>query len=191
MKVECFAKKLFLKDGAQILLGGLCAPEAVFDVEKCYKRMEAHRLPIGGIVEIDRTVAEIINEINCAGVYVVGASAALSPAPRHFAENGWRTGGIIGVPGTPSESADSVLEKIADDMYLYSAPGGPGFAAVTSFENALNLSQTAATDSPFAFLDKLQLLAPEGYLCIFDGIGYQANGILAAGTRERRFILSF
>ena len=74
-------------------------------------------------------------------------------------------------------------------MYLFSRAGGPGFAAAVSEKQAIYLSEISLTVPPHEFCREIQILAADGYLAVFDGIGYQAKCILVVGAGQQRFWL--
>ena len=189
MKMDCFAAKVCLRDQTKLLIGGLCISGAVPELLRRCRKLEDGTLPVNTVVGIDRAIAQMLDTLQMEGVFAAGAAGSSPEASARFAKAGWRTGGVIGIPGTPPESADDQMERTKDGLYLFSRAGGPGFAAAVSEKQAIYLSKISLTVPPHEFCREIQILAADGYLAVFDGIGYQAKCILAVGAGQQRFWL--
>ena len=189
MKMDCFAAKVCLRDQTKILIGGLCISGVVPELLRRCRKLEDGTLPVNTAVGIDRAMAQMLDTLQMEGVFAAGAAASSPEASARFAKAGWRTGGVIGIPGTPPESADDQMERTKDGLYLFSRAGGPGFAAAVSEKQAIYLSEISLTVPPHEFCREIQILAADGYLAVFDGIGYQAKCILVVGAGQQRFWL--
>lgn len=187
--MDCFAAKIALPCGGSVVVGGLC--ESGRSSERTALCQSIH-LPAPSLdpVKLDRAMAQMLEGFSGNGVPVVGAAFYHRRHDTILAENGWRSGGVIGVPGSSAESAEGVLEEIEAGLYLYAAPGGPGFAAIASLANARTMADIALSGSRNALLVALHRYAPAGYLCVFDGSGAQARGLLAAGAENQQFCLT-
>lgn len=183
MKLAPFIAEVPAEEGGKIIIGGLCASDAVRTVLECCGGMKPLRLPDGDISVIDQALAALLDTLDRADVLVAGASAVVPRLAERLAASPWRTGGVIGVPGSPPEAAGEALELLDSGLYLFAAPGGPGFAAAASAGDARRLAALAKTGaSASALLAALRSLAPEGYLLVCDGMGSGTQGLLAAGA---------
>ena len=116
MKMDCFAAKVCLRDQTKILIGGLCISGVVPELLRRCRKLEDGTLPVDTVVGIDRAMAQMLDTLQMEGVFAAGAAASSPEASARFAKAGWRTGGVIGIPGTPPESADDQMERTKDGL---------------------------------------------------------------------------
>ena len=109
----------------------------------------------------------------------------------------FRTGGVLGRPEDSAEDADSDLDRLDDGMWMFTAPGGPGWIAFASQDAAERLAaETVSGSGAYTIrvnntFRELMRVSPEAYLFISDGTGYDSFGICAAklGEMELSFIV--
>lgn len=189
--MDCFAVKMTLPGNNTLSVGGLCEPGSAERIAARCRTLEGIRCMENDLVGIDRALAAALDDFADDGVSVMGATLFCRRQNAVFAANGWRTGGVIGVPGASSEDAASTLEHLPNGLYLYAAPGGPGFAAAAARKDAETLMGLARAGEPEPLLKALKTYAPSGYLCVFDGMGPSAAGLLAVGAGKRHLCLDF
>ncbi len=189
--MDCFAVKKNLPGNNALAVGGLCEPGTAERITARCRTLEGFRCMEDDLVAIDRALAAALDDFADDGVSVMGATLFCRRQNAVFAANGWRTGGVIGVPGVSSEDAAGALEHLPNGLYLYAPPGGPGFAAATAREDAETLMGLARAGEPEPLLKALKACAPSGYLCVFDGMGPSAAGLLAVGAGKHHFYLDF
>lgn len=188
--MDCFAVKMSLPGSGVLAVGGLCAQGNAERITARCRMLEDFRCVEDGLVDIDRALAEALDAFADDGISVMGATLFCQRQNAVFTANGWRTGGVIGIPGVSSVDAADKLELLPSGLYLYATPGGPGFAAAAVHGDAEALVELARTGEPEPLLKELKVRAPSGYLCVFDGMGPSAAGLLAAGAGGHQFYLS-
>ncbi len=188
-RMDCFAVKVALSGDRILSVGGLCGPGNTEKIAARCRTLEAFRCIEDDVVDIDRALAAALDAFADDGVFVMGATFFCRLQNAVFTANGWRTGGVIGVPGVSSEDAAGTLEHLPNGLYLYAAPGGPGFAAAVARGDAEILMGLAQAGEPGPLLKALKACASSGYLCVFDGMGPSAAGLLAVGAGGHQFYL--
>jgi len=189
--MDCFAVKMTLPGNNTLSVGGLCESGDAERITARCRTLEGFRCMEDDLIGIDQALAAALEDFADDGVSVMGATLFCRRQNAVFAANGWRTGGVIGVPGASSEDAAGALEQLPNGLYLYAAPGGPGFAAAAGRKDAETLVGLAQAGEPEPLLKALKACAPSGYLCVFDGMGPSAAGLLAAGAGNRHLYLDF
>ncbi|MEA4893041.1 MAG: hypothetical protein VB085_10855 [Peptococcaceae bacterium] len=188
MKYTALAVKV--KTGLQgywLAAAAICTPERAAEVERAFSAMEKTELfwPEDPI-ELDLRLAELIGRYCPPGV--PAAAAVLAAAGREAS-----TGGVIGSPRHQPRSAYGGLEELAEDLTLWSRPGGPGFVFAGSSDRAGELRdrfldrerqnlQLNPDERYELFTRCLQEDPPDAWLYAADGSGREQRGILAAGS---------
>lgn len=186
MKLTPFAVEISLPGQGRMAVGGLCDSAARRTVQALCRALTPPCLPGQDPLGIDRALAALLDTFPSEGIYAAGASAAI---PARQTADFWRSGGVIGLPGSSHQDAGGALEELENGLYLYAAPGGPGFAVSAPWSHAQRLAELAGRQPGRELLPALRALAPEGYLLICDGTGMGAQGLLAAGAGEEELLL--
>lgn len=121
---ETFITEGTSADGVRALIGGFCLKGTRKEVISSYEKIRKRTLNQSkDIYLIDYILAQVVSEISSKNVVAVGATINLPNI-------NLSTGGVIGSPFEDNNSADGLLEKINDDIYMVAAPGNLGIAYI-------------------------------------------------------------
>lgn len=190
---DIFGAALRTRSGARLALAGLCLKDRA---EECSALMDGLRtldFPSSGPTEIDLALASALSGLYAGRAVAVGACVYIEG----ISDSVYRTGGVLGRPEAESEDADSDLDRLDDGMWMFTAPGGPGWIAFASRDAAERLAaETVSGSGAYTIrvnntFRELMRVSPEAYLFISDGTGYDSFGICAAklGEMELSFIV--
>lgn len=195
MKYAALAVKVKTgRQGYWLAAAAICTPERAAEVERAFSAMEETELfwPEDPI-ELDLRLAQLVGRYCPPGV--PAAAAVLAAANRAAS-----TGGVIGSPHHQPRPAYGGLEELAEELILWSRPGGPGFVFAGSLDRARELRdrfldrerqnlQLNSDGRYELFTHCLQKDPPDAWLYAADGSGLGQRGILAAGFgREVKLI---
>jgi hypothetical protein len=196
MKVRSFFSHGTTRCGAAFLCGGLCFPGSA---ETCRKSL-------AGLAELDFSDEVFLTDQAAADSVVAGAVKACWSrgllavgVTVRIPGLSWRTGGVLGSPLMAVCPAESLLEDIGHGLWLYTAPGGPGLvgdgekkgiAGLVSDPGA-GLFHVAYNRAGMRGLYACLLEAgPKNFLCLSDGSGPGAEGVLCGRAENRCFFQS-
>ncbi len=166
-----------------LLLGGIC--DARLFAELLDRRRHLPSLSFANIREayaLDWKLSQITSFMGQT-LAILGASVSI-PGLTH------RSGGILGSPCQTPASASLEWEELADHLYLWTAPGGPGiaFRAGKACAQMLKQRMQACRSAPLSaqtaqirFL--MQSYSIEPFLLVCDGSGPQGHCYLAAADQ--------
>ena len=192
---ECdiFGAALRTRSGARLALAGLCLKGRAEECSALMDGLHALDFPSAGPTEIDLALASALSGLYAGRAVAVGACVYIEG----ISDSVYRTGGVLGRPEDSAEDADSDLDRLDEDMWMFTAPGGPGWIAFASRDAAERLAaETVSGSGAYTIrvnntFRELMRVSPEAYLFISDGTGYDSFGICAAklGEMELSFIV--
>lgn len=190
---DIFGAALRTRSGARLALAGLCLKDRAEECSALMDSLRALDFPSSGPTEIDLALASALSGLYAGRAVAVGACVYIEG----ISDSVYRTGGVLGRPEAESEDADSDLDRLDEDMWMFTAPGGPGWIAFASRDAAESLAaETVSGSGAYTIrvnntFRELMRVSPEAYLFISDGTGYDSFGICAAklGEMELSFIV--
>ena len=190
---DIFGAALRTRSGARLALAGLCLKDRAEECSALMDGLRALGFPSADPTEIDLALASALSGLYAGRAVAVGACVYIEG----ISDSVYRTGGVLGRPEAESEDADSDLDRLDEDMWMFTAPGGPGWIAFAPQAAAEKLAQeTLAGSGAYAVrvnetYRALRRASPAAYLFVSDGTGYDSLGICAArlGEKELSFIV--
>lgn len=190
---DIFGAALRTRSGARLALAGLCLKGRAEECSALMDGLHALDFPSAGPTEIDLALASALSGLYAGRAVAVGACVYIEG----ISDSVYRTGGVLGRPEDSAEDADSDLDRLDEDMWMFTAPGGPGWIAFASRDAAERLAaETVSGSGAYTIrvnntFRELMRVSPEAYLFISDGTGYDSFGICAAklGEMELSFIV--
>lgn len=190
---DIFGAALRTRSGARLALAGLCLKDRAEECSALMDSLRALDFPSADPTEIDLALASALSGLYAGRAVAVGACVYIEG----ISDSVYRTGGVLGRPEAESEDADSDLDRLDEDMWMFTAPGGPGWIAFASRDAAERLAaETVSGSGAYTIrvnntFHELMRVSPEAYLFISDGTGYDSFGICAAklGEMELSFIV--
>lgn len=190
---DIFGAALRTRSGARLALAGLCLKDRAEECSALMDGLRALGFPSSGPTEIDLALASALSGLYAGRAVAVGACVYIEG----ISDSVYRTGGVLGRPEDSAEDADSDLDRLDDGMWMFTAPGGPGWIAFASQDAAERLAaETVSGSGAYTIrvnntFRELMRVSPEAYLFISDGTGYDSFGICAAklGEMELSFIV--
>ena len=190
---DIFGAALRTRSGARLALAGLCLKDRAEECSALMDGLRALDFPSSGPTEIDLALASALSGLYAGLALAVGACVYIES----ISNTVFRTGGVLGRPEDSAEDADSDLDRLDEDMWMFTAPGGPGWIAFASRDAAERLAaETVSGSGAYTIrvnntFHELMRVSPEAYLFISDGTGYDSFGICAAklGEMELSFIV--
>lgn len=129
--LDCFALQLKTKQGNLLGVGGICYEDQVeYWKERLLVLLEL-QVNASDIVQIDRKLAEALTSLADESLLLAGITFRVKDLEL---PDGVRTGGVIGCPKEPAQSADGEAEELPEGFAQYAMPGGPGLAALAPKE---------------------------------------------------------
>lgn len=120
--------------GTRLLVGFLCRPNSVRACQQDLQRLSHITFSKkDDIYDIDYRLAHCLATIDNHDLWAVGVSAILPNIPL-------ATGGVIGAPHLPPQSAIGVIEPIGNGLTLQAHPGSHG--TITSADGKTHLTVT-------------------------------------------------
>lgn len=181
--MEIWGRKIEKPDGTQLAVVGFCGSRKAQQFVARAGRLRTLSFQTEDIIQIDALLAAKLRELFSEGVPAVGASVYLPALSRRALP----TGGVLGSPLAEEESSQSELEEIGPSLWLYTQPGGPGWIAAGTRENAESVLRTMkARNLPRWelmdwLMDTLKERCPNGFLIVNDGTGAGSYGFAGAG----------
>lgn len=190
---DIFGARMTTVQGCKLAAVGLCRRD---NREECEERLAS----LAGLcfdtkdpTQIDMIIAEKLTELYRGKALAVGATVYIESISNLV----YRTGGVLGRPELETEDADSKLEELDSNLWMYTVSGGPGWIGFFPRSTAERLAQDTFNHSvvyPAKVNDiyrTLMRLSPEGYLFVSDGTGYDSFGLCTAklGEKELSFLV--
>ena len=190
---DIFGAALRTRSGARLALAGLCLKDRAEECSALMDGLRALCFPSAGPTEIDLALASALSGLYAGRAVAVGACVYIES----ISNTVFRTGGVLGRPEDSAEDADSDLDRLDDGMWMFTAPGGPGWIAFASRDAAERLAaETVSGSGAYTIrvnntFRELMRVSPEAYLFISDGTGSDRFGICAArlGEKDLSFIV--
>lgn len=186
---ETFVTEEISIDGFKVLVGGICLKGCLKEVLSSYKKInELVLYQSKDIYMIDYILAEQISRISPSCVVTVGATI-------HIEGVELATGGVIGSPFEDNDSADGLLEKINDDIYMVAAPGNLGIAYIGEIEFGKEIEKYLLNDdiSQENSIKEVEKMADEqnvDYFIVSDGCGNNRKGMIITKHNNEKKVLS-
>ena len=192
-KYALFGSAMRTPQGNRLAVAGFCPAGRLPECEERMERLRDAEFYTDDPTEIDEILAAALSELYSGLALAVGACVYIES----ISNTVFRTGGVLGRPEAESEDADSDLDRLDEDMWMFTAPGGPGWIAFAPQAAAEKLAQeTLAGSGAYAVrvnetYRALRRASPAAYLFVSDGTGYDSLGICAArlGEKELSFIV--
>ena len=192
-KYALFGSAMRTPQGNRLAVAGFCPAGRLHECEERMERLRDAEFYTDDPTEIDEILAAALSELYGGLALAVGACVYIEG----ISDSVYRTGGVLGRPEAESEDADSDLDRLDEDMWMFTAPGGPGWIAFAPQAAAEKLAQeTLAGSGAYAVrvnetYRALRRASPSAYLFVSDGTGYGSLGICAArlGEKELSFIV--
>lgn len=189
-KYEKVAVKLKTREGYLLAIGGIClAGTQKYWEEKFSELIEMH-ICCDNIYMIDYTIATALQGLSEASLYFVGCSV---DTQKKLNESE-RTGGIVGCPNEPIDSASSSCESFQNGFSMYSEPGGPGMVALADPEQTervvKKIKALKGKDLKNEILEVMQQSGIDIFILVFDGSGDTANGMIFVSVTDSMTIIS-
>ena len=192
-KYALFGSAMRTPQGNRLAVAGFCPAGRLHECEERMERLRDAEFYTDDPTEIDEILAAALSELYGGLALAVGACVYIEG----ISDSVYRTGGVLGRPEAESEDADSDLDRLDEDMWMFAAPGGPGWIAFAPQAAAEKLAQeTLAGSGAYAVrvnetYRALRRASPAAYLFVSDGTGYDSLGICAAklGEMELSFIV--
>ena len=192
-KYALFGSAMRTPQGNRLAVAGFCPAGRLHECEERMERLRDAEFYTDDPTEIDEILAAALSELYGGLALAVGACVYIEG----ISDSVYRTGGVLGRPEAESEDADSDLDRLDEDMWMFTAPGGPGWIAFAPQAAAEKLAQeTLAGSGAYAVrvnetYRALRRASPAAYLFVSDGTGYDSLGICAArlGEKELSFIV--
>lgn len=164
------------KDGIPVVVAGIYKDGDNNKILDCYSKLSEKNINITkDIFMIDYILAETVSKLSPKEVVAVGATI-------HIDGISLATGGVIGNPFEESDSAEGLLEKINDDIYVVASPGNMGIAFVGNEKLGKKLEDFLSDEtlSQEECIKKVQEIGEKEcdlYFIISDGCGEGRNGV--------------
>lgn len=192
-KYALFGSAMRTPQGNRLAVAGFCPAGRLHECEERMERLRDAEFYTDDPTEIDEILAAALSELYSGLALAVGACVYIES----ISNTVFRTGGVLGRPEDSAEDADSDLDRLDDGMWMFTAPGGPGWIAFAPQAAAEKLAQeTLAGSGAYAVrvnetYRALRRASPAAYLFVSDGTGYDSLGICAArlGEKELSFIV--
>ena len=192
-KYALFGSAMRTPQGNRLAVAGFCPVGRLHECEEHMERLRDAEFYTDDPTEIDEILAAALSELYSGLALAVGACVYIEG----ISDSVYRTGGVLGRPEAESEDADSDLDRLDEGMWMFTAPGGPGWIAFAPQAAAEKLAQeTLAGSGAYAVrvnetYRALRRASPAAYLFVSDGTGYDSLGICAArlGEKELSFIV--
>lgn len=192
-KYALFGSAMRTPQGNRLAVAGFCPAGRLHECEERMERLRDAEFYTDDPTEIDEILASALSGLYAGRAVAVGACVYIEG----ISDSVYRTGGVLGRPEAESEDADSDLDRLDEDMWMFTAPGGPGWIAFAPQTAAEKLAQeTLAGSGAYAVrvnetYRALRRASPAAYLFVSDGTGYDSLGICAArlGEKELSFIV--
>lgn len=192
-KYALFGSAMRTPQGNRLAVAGFCPAGRLHECEERMERLRDAEFYTDDPTEIDEILAAALSELYSGLALAVGACVYIEC----ISDSVYRTGGVLGRPEAESEDADSDLDRLDEGMWMFTAPGGPGWIAFAPQAAAEKLAQeTLAGSGAYAVrvnetYRALRRASPAAYLFVSDGTGYDSLGICAArlGEKELSFIV--
>lgn len=192
-KYALFGSAMRTPQGNRLAVAGFCPAGRLHECEERMERLRDAEFYTDDPTEIDEILAAALSELYSGLALAVGACVYIES----ISNTVFRTGGVLGRPEAESEDAGSDLDRLDEDMWMFTAPGGPGWIAFAPQAAAEKLAQeTLAGSGAYAVrvnetYRALRRASPAAYLFVSDGTGYDSLGICAArlGEKELSFIV--
>lgn len=192
-KYALFGSAMRTPQGNRLAVAGFCPAGRLHECEERMERLRDAEFYTDDPTEIDEILAAALSELYGGLALAVGACVYIES----ISNTVFRTGGVLGRPEDSAEDADSDLDRLDDGMWMFTAPGGPGWVAFAPQAAAEKLAQeTLAGSGAYAVrvnetYRALRRASPAAYLFVSDGTGYDSLGICAArlGEKELSFIV--
>lgn len=192
-KYALFGSAMRTPQGNRLAVAGFCPAGRLHECEERMERLRDAEFYTDDPTEIDEILAAALSELYSGLALAVGACVYIEG----ISDSVYRTGGVLGRPEAESEDADSDLDGLDEGMWMFTAPGGPGWIAFAPQASAEKLAQeTLAGSGAYAVrvnetYRALRRASPAAYLFVSDGTGYDSLGICAArlGEKELSFIV--
>lgn len=192
-KYALFGSAMRTPQGNRLAVAGFCPAGRLHECKERMERLRDAEFYTDDPTEIDEILAAALSELYGGLALAVGACVYIDS----ISNTVFRTGGVLGRPEDSAEDADSDLDRLDDGMWMFTAPGGPGWIAFAPQTAAEKLAQeTLAGSGAYAVrvnetYRALRRASPAAYLFVSDGTGYDSLGICAArlGEKELSFIV--
>ena len=192
-KYALFGSAMRTPQGNRLAVAGFCPAGRLHECEERMERLRDAEFYTDDPTEIDEILAAALSELYGGLALAVGACVYIES----ISNTVFRTGGVLGRPEDSAEDADSDLDRLDEDMWMFTAPGGPGWIAFAPQAAAEKLAQeTLAGSGAYAVrvnetYRALRRASPAAYLFVSDGTGYDSLGICAArlGEKDLSFIV--
>lgn len=192
-KYALFGSAMRTPQGNRLAVAGFCPAGRLHECEERMERLRDAEFYTDDPTEIDEILAAALSELYGGLALAVGACVYIES----ISNTVFRTGGVLGRPEDSAEDADSDLDRLDEGMWMFTAPGGPGWIAFAPQAAAEKLAQeTLAGSGAYAVrvnetYRALRRASPAAYLFVSDGTGYDSLGICAArlGEKELSFIV--
>ena len=192
-KYALFGSAMRTPQGNRLAVAGFCPAGRLHECKERMERLRDAEFYTDDPTEIDEILAAALSELYSGLALAVGACVYIES----ISNTVFRTGGVLGRPEDSAEDADSDLDRLDDGMWMFTAPGGPGWIAFAPQAAAEKLAQeTLAGSGAYAVrvnetYRALRRASPAAYLFVSDGTGYDSLGICAArlGEKELSFIV--
>ena len=192
-KYALFGSAMRTPQGNRLAVAGFCPAGRLHECKERMERLRDAEFYTDDPTEIDEILAAALSELYSGLALAVGACVYIEG----ISDSVYRTGGVLGRPEAESEDADSDLDRLDEGMWMFTAPGGPGWIAFAPQAAAEKLAQeTLAGSGAYAVrvnetYRALRRASPAAYLFVSDGTGYDSLGICAArlGEKELSFIV--
>ena len=192
-KYALFGSAMRTPQGNRLAVAGFCPAGRLHECEERMERLRDAEFYTDDPTEIDEILASALSGLYAGRAVAVGACVYIEG----ISDSVYRTGGVLGRPEDSAEDADSDLDRLDEDMWMFTAPGGPGWIAFAPQAAAEKLAQeTLAGSGAYAVrvnetYRALRRASPAAYLFVSDGTGYDSLGICAArlGEKELSFIV--
>ena len=192
-KYALFGSAMRTPQGNRLAVAAFCPAGRLHECEERMERLRDAEFYTDDPTEIDEILAAALSELYGGLALAVGACVYIES----ISNTVFRTGGVLGRPENSAEDADSDLDRLDDGMWMFTAPGGPGWIAFASQDAAERLAaETVSGSGAYTIrvnntFRELMRVSPEAYLFISDGTGYDSFGICAAklGEMELSFIV--
>lgn len=190
-KYALFGSAMRTPQGNRLAVAGFCPAGRLHECEERMERLRDAEFYTDDPTEIDEILAAALSELYGGLALAVGACVYIES----ISNTVFRTGGVLGRPEDSAEDADSDLDRLDDGMWMFTAPGGPGWIAFAPQTAAEKLAQeTLAGSGAYAVrvnetYRALRRASPAAYLFVSDGTGYDSLGICAARLGEKELSL--
>ncbi|MBF4693935.1 hypothetical protein [Fusibacter ferrireducens] len=189
-KLEKVSLKLETKEGYRLAIGGICLAGTQEYWKEKFTELTQVQICRDNIYMIDYTIATALRDLAEASLYFVGCSLDTQGK----LNDNERTGGIVGCPNEPIESAASCCEIFPNGFSMYSEPGGPGMVALADPEITMQVVKKIKSikekELEQEVLKVIQQSGIDSFILVFDGSGDRAQGMLIVSVSNAMTIIS-